>query len=54
MTVLSPIPDEMPNPDCSHCHGYGVPQSHAHQILADEYSDKACPHCWEDEEDIDQ
>jgi len=50
MTVLAPIPDEFPNPDCEKCGGEGVPQSFAHRILADDYSNKACPECWQDED----
>ena len=46
MSVLNPIPDEYPNPDCQHCHGEGVPQSNRHRILADEWSNKACLRCW--------
>ncbi len=48
--ILAPIPDEPPNPDCPACDGEGVPQSKAHLILADDYSNKACPECWKDEE----
>ena len=53
MTVLSPIPDEAPNPDCPYCGGEGIPQSPAHRILAEDFSNKACPHCWENEESAD-
>lgn len=50
MTVLAPIPDEPPDPDCPKCGGEGVPQSRAHRILGDEASNKACPQCWHNEE----
>lgn len=52
--ILSPVPDVSPDPDCPHCGGEGVSQSLSHAILADEFSNKACPHCWaEDEGDKD-
>jgi hypothetical protein len=53
MLILNPISDTSPNPDCPHCGGEGVPQSLAHRFLADEFSNNACPHCWEDEDDED-
>jgi hypothetical protein len=52
MTVLDPISPEPPNPDCCHCAGDGVPQSLMHQILADELSNKACAHCWQEEHEV--
>ena len=50
MTVLLPIPNEPPDPDCPNCGGEGVPQSYAHRILADEWSNMACTLCWQNEE----
>jgi hypothetical protein len=44
--ILEVVPDESPDPDCGACHGDGAPQSRAHQFLADDWSNKACPHCW--------
>lgn len=51
MKVLNPIPDEMPDPDCGACGGEGRPQSPAHKLLADEWSNEACPDCWQKEAD---
>lgn len=45
--ILDPIPDEEPDPDCPMCGGEGIPQSPAHAILADDWSNEACPHCWQ-------
>jgi len=50
MSVLNPIPDEPPNPDCAHCNGQGVPQSRLHAIIAEEWSNAACDYCWKEEE----
>ncbi len=50
MAVFNPIPDEYPDPDCAYCGGDGIPQSKAHQILAEEWSNKACPRCYEQED----
>lgn len=36
MSVLDPIPDTSPDPDCPACLGEGRPRSLQHQILADE------------------
>jgi len=49
--ILDPIPDEPPNPDCQKCGGDGIPQSPAHRILADEFSNMACPECWSEEQE---
>jgi hypothetical protein len=50
MLILSPVPVLDPDPDCPHCFGEGVPQTPAHRFLADDWSNSACPHCWQNEE----
>jgi len=49
--ILDPIPDEPPEPDCDACGGEGVAQSFAHQILADERSNRECAFCWENNDE---
>ena len=51
MAVLNPISEEYPDPDCPYCGGDGVPQSLAHAILGDEFSNTACPQCYKDEDE---
>ena len=51
MSVLSPIADNPHDPDCPKCGGEGVPQSMPHRFLAEEWSNMACPACWQDEAD---
>lgn len=51
--ILNPVPDVSPDPDCQHCGGEGVPQSTAHRFLADDFSNKACPQCWANEQEDD-
>ena len=46
MNALAILPNSDPDPDCGVCFGEGQPQSIAHQILADDWSNEACPHCW--------
>ena len=50
MMILSPVPNVSPDPDCPRCHGDGIPQSEAHSVLADEWSNMACPDCWIDDD----
>lgn len=51
MPVLSPIPEQYPDPDCHNCGGDGVAQSFRHLVLGDDFSNTACPLCWSDEQE---
>lgn len=52
--VLSPIPENYPNPDCPHCLGVGVPPSRLHALLGDDDANEACAYCHEEDDDDEQ